>query len=341
MDAFRVSVVVANYNHAHYLPQCLDAIFAQERAADEVIVIDDGSTDNSIEVIERYAHAHPELRIVRHMPNQGVIAVMNRGLTEARTDYVLFAAADDWMLPGLLKHSMELLERNPQAGLCSSLSLQLTDDRAQPKPLPTAIVLDRPGYIAPGEALTLLLKEDSWFLGNTIVIRRDAVIAAGGYRPELTSFCDGFVYQQVALKLGACFIPEPLAVWRVLGAGYSASSVINVERVAQIRHNVSRLMAAEFSELFPCDYVKRWQRRWSYIALNGALRGGDYDTEVLARLWPDASAIDRAVLGALARAGGFGRRAGVLYLFSRLRLADLPTLVNRRLYWRSRAQSAS
>src|SRR4051812_811865 len=155
MSAPTVSVIVANYNHAHYLPQCLDAIFAQERPADEVIVIDDGSTDNSVEVIERYARAHPALRLVRHMPNKGVIAVMNRGLAEATSDYVLFAAADDWMLPGLLKSGMELLERYPHAGLCSSLSLQLTDERAQPKPLPTAIVRNRAGYIPPNDVLSL------------------------------------------------------------------------------------------------------------------------------------------------------------------------------------------
>ncbi len=336
MSSPTVSIVVANYNHAHYLPQCLDAIFAQERPADEVIVIDDGSTDSSVEVIERYREAQPALRLVRHMPNQGVIAVMNRGLAEARSEFVVFAAADDWMLPGLLRQSMELLARHPQAGLCSTLSYQLNDDRGTLRPLPTAIVLDRPGYIPPAQVLKLLLREDSWFLGNTTVIRRDAVIAAGGYRKELTSFCDGFVYQQVALKHGACFIPEPLAVWRVLGVGYSATSVINVERVAQIRAGVVELMRTEFADRFPSEYADRWKRRWAYIALTGTLRGGNYTRAVLARLWPEAGALDRAVLDCAARAGSIGRRFGALYLFARLRLRDLPTLLRRRLTWKMR-----
>ena len=336
MSAPTISIIVANYNHAHYLPQCLDAIFAQEHLADEVIVIDDGSTDNSVDIIECYGRAHSVLRLVRHMPNQGVVAAMNRGLNEARSEYVLFASADDWIMPALLSSSVKLLQAYPQAGFCSSLSLQLTDDSAAPKSLPTAIPITRPGYISPAQVLRLLLKEDSWFLGNTVVIRRDAVLAAGGYRPELTSFCDGFVYQQVALKLGACFIPEPLAVWRVLGNGYSASSVINVERVARIRETVSRLMISEFGGLFSAEYVRCWQRRWSYIALNGALRGGNYDAATLAKLWPDACAVDRSVLGAAGRAGEIGKRIGALYLLVRLRLPDLTTLVRRRLAWKLR-----
>src|SRR5687768_7169093 len=176
-----VSVVVANYNHGHYLSQCLDAVFAQERPADEVIVIDDGSVDASLDIIERYLRAYPALRLVRHATNRGVLEVMNRGLREAKGDYILFAAADDWILPGLLVRSMDLLQRYPQAGLCSSLTLQLTDDRDAPRALPTAVVLDHAGYIAPADVLELLVKQDSWFLGNTIVIRRATVLEMGGY----------------------------------------------------------------------------------------------------------------------------------------------------------------
>ena len=331
MNASNVSVVIPNYNHARYLPQCLDAVFAQQPRADEVIVIDDASTDDSVAVIESYRQRHPELRLLRNSTNQGVIAGMNRGLREARGEFVLFAAADDWVLPGMLSRSLELLQRYPQAGFCSSLSLQGTD-ASEVRPLPTAIVLDRAGYISPAEVLRLLSKEDSWFLGNTLLLRRERIIEMGGYRPELASYCDGFLYQQIALRHGVCFIPQLLSVWRLLPAGYSASTVIDVDKVARIRDSALRLMTTEFSDLFPQRYVRCWQRRWSYVALNGALRGG-WNATVLERLWPEACALDRALLSAAARAGTIGRVLAKAYLSVRLRLPDLPTLVRRRIRW--------
>ena len=333
MSAPGVSVVIPNYNHARYLPRCLDAVYAQDVAAGEVIVIDDASTDGSVELVERYAQRFPNLRLLRNPANRGVVDGMNRGLREARGDYLVFAAADDWILPGLLSRSLALLGRHPQAGLCSALSLQATDEGGATRPLPTAVVLDRAGYIPPARALSLLMQEDAWFVGNTVVIRKDAVLQMGGYRRELASFCDGFVYQQVALRHGACFIPEPLAVWRLLGTGYSASTVVNAERAAGIREHALRLMTGEFRALFPDQYVTRWQRRWAYVAVHGALRSGRLDHAALENLWPEAGLFDRLVTTVAARAGAPGRVLGALYLSVRLRGADLPRLVARRLRW--------
>lgn len=75
----RLSVVVPNYNHAQYLPEALNAILNQSCRPMEVIVIDDCSTDNSVEVIEAFIRMDPIIRLYRNERNRGVNFSMNRG----------------------------------------------------------------------------------------------------------------------------------------------------------------------------------------------------------------------------------------------------------------------
>ena len=95
-------VVLPNYNHAKFIGRALAALLAQARAADEIIVIDDGSTDDSMRVIERFAAKAPSINVLVNPSNRGVIPTLQRGLQAARGKYLYFAAADDFVLPGFL-----------------------------------------------------------------------------------------------------------------------------------------------------------------------------------------------------------------------------------------------
>jgi hypothetical protein len=81
-----LSVVISNYNHARYLPVALQAVLSQSCRPMEVIVIDDCSTDNSVEVIEEFVRRDPIIRLYRNEQNQGVIFSTNRGLGLATLD---------------------------------------------------------------------------------------------------------------------------------------------------------------------------------------------------------------------------------------------------------------
>ena len=116
-----LSVVISNYNHAHYLPESLQAILSQSYRPLEVIVIDDASTDNSVDVIESFARKDPIVHLYRNEQNRGVFFSANRGLNLAAGEYIYWAAADDRVCPGFFEKSMDILAQYPQAGLCSSL----------------------------------------------------------------------------------------------------------------------------------------------------------------------------------------------------------------------------
>ena len=117
-----LTAVLTNFNHGRYLPRSLGSILEQTRPPDEVIVIDDASTDDSIAIIDALLPGFPNARLVRNLVNQGVIANLNDGLRLARGEYVHFAAADDVFYRRLYEVGMRLLEQHPGAALFSARS---------------------------------------------------------------------------------------------------------------------------------------------------------------------------------------------------------------------------
>jgi glycosyltransferase involved in cell wall biosynthesis len=107
MDQPLVSVVVPVYNVDHLLPTCLDSLLAQTHRPLEIIVVDDGSTDSSAEVMRRYAAAHPEVHTVlqRH---RGLGPARNAALSVAEGEYVTMVDADDWLEPTFVADTVRI-----------------------------------------------------------------------------------------------------------------------------------------------------------------------------------------------------------------------------------------
>jgi glycosyltransferase involved in cell wall biosynthesis len=311
-----LSVVLPNYNHARFLPMSLGAIFAQDRQPDEIIVIDDASRDNSIEVITALIAGRPHARLLSNEHNLGVIATLNAGLQRARGDLVYFAAADDVVLPGLFARSVELMERFPAAALCASLSRLLAVDGRDLGLFPGAIPMRTAGYIPPAVALHQLMRDDSWINGNTTIYRRDRLLSVGGFRADLASFTDGFAARALMLRHGACYIPEPLAAWRRLTDGYSSSVALDLEKSRALADRAWAVMTGEFSDVFPAAYADRWRRRYIFGAINFAA----------------ASRFRASRADPLRRAHLLAQWvAGSAYWFVRLRRFDIVPVAARRL----------
>lgn len=110
----RISVVIPLYNKATYVERAVCSVLAQTRSADEIIVVDDGSTDGGPVLVE--AIASPIVRLVRQV-NAGVSAARNVGVAMARGDYIAFLDADDRYLPGFVETILGLASEFPQAAL--------------------------------------------------------------------------------------------------------------------------------------------------------------------------------------------------------------------------------
>jgi len=331
-----LSVVIPNHNHAQFLPQALDAIIAQSRAATEVLVIDDASEDKSVELLHEYARRHPFIKLYCLEKNVGVVEAMNCGVQMAGGEYVFLASADDEVLPGLFEKSMYWLERFPEAGVCSALCRTM-DERGRDTGLYSSRLVSREATFLPPQAVASALERHGcWFVGSTSFFKRKGLEQIGGFRPDLGPFVDGFTQEVLALQHGACFIPEALARWRVVEAGYSIWLARQTSEYIQRVEYMVELMRTTFGGVFSDRYVESRRRECLYgvgvHASKNVTAAADLYLSQLARVLSPVRALDRLILAGV----GGGVRSLVLavngYLFLRRRRLTTE-LLRRRLRW--------
>lgn len=125
-----VSIIVPVYNVAAYLPRCLDSLLSQTLADIEIIVVDDGSTDNSAEIVARYAQDDPRIIAIRQ-DNEGLSGARNTGLRIASGQYIGFVDSDDWAHPDMCRILRDRI-RETDADLCACDFSMAYDDRTVP-----------------------------------------------------------------------------------------------------------------------------------------------------------------------------------------------------------------
>jgi glycosyltransferase involved in cell wall biosynthesis len=257
-DASRptVSVVLPNYNHARFIGTALGALAAQTQAPFEIVVIDDGSTDDSIAVIEGFGKALPQLRLLRNERNLGAVHTLNRGFAEARGSHILSSAADDWIEPDFVARMSAAVAAHPEGRVCTSDYVQYfeADERRvhhqRDSDLGAWYADDGPEYFGPAEFRRLLRRGFVWLPANASLIEREALLATGGFDPRLRWHCDWFALYTLAFRYGFTVVPEPLSVFRVAAATYSGTGM----RDAQQQHDVcaaiwDKLGKPEFADI--------------------------------------------------------------------------------------------
>ena len=223
-----VAVVLCNYNHAKYLPDSLGHICRETRRADQIVVINDGSTDDSWDIIQAFARDHSNLEAHANGRNLGLEASIAKALQMVRCDYLVWAAADDRLLPPFLECNMAVLANHPAAALSFSEVVVLKGDsgeidRFATNPAASRIfdLSDLPVFLSPGQLRKRMTLAYLPLASNTAVIRLDALRELGGFPAALRWFADSFACTALAMRHGACVIAEPLALIRSRPESYS------------------------------------------------------------------------------------------------------------------------
>jgi glycosyltransferase involved in cell wall biosynthesis len=213
-----IAVVIPTFNHAHYLADAITSVLAQTRQADEIIVVDDGSTDDVAGVVDRF----PAIRLIRQ-ENRGLSAARNTGLRHCQTDYVAFLDADDRLLPPALETGLTCMSARPDSACVYGGYRRVSEDG---RPLGPDIYLPMEGnpYVA-------LLRQNIIGMHAAVLHRRDCLLAVGGYDETLRRNEDYDLYLRIAKRYPIASHPAIIAEYRRHGLNMSNNHVEQLKAV--------------------------------------------------------------------------------------------------------------
>ena len=216
-----VSAVIPAYNCARFIGEALESVFAQEYPALEVIVVDDGSTDDTREKVMRYG-GRVSLVV---QPNSGAAAARNEGIRRSRGKYVAFLDGDDFWLPGKLRHQVDHLERHPNIALCCAGWHVLHPTSSGDYHIAPASAADEV-HVNPKCSgwmyCELLLDCVVWT--STVLIRRELCDRIGGFDEALRRGQDYDYWLRASRLTRIDQLDAPLAVYRMGQAGMTAKA---------------------------------------------------------------------------------------------------------------------
>lgn len=205
------SVIIPSYNHAKFLPDSLASVLQQTLQSFEIVVIDDGSTDNTAEIVACY----PQVKYV-HQTNQGLAAARNTGIRESTGSFLVFLDSDDTLRPRALATSLRCLQAHPECAFVSGNFRRLGPDGISPARQPR---VDSEHFLA-------LLKGNYIGMHATVAYRRKAIESVGGFDIRLPACEDYDLYLRVARRFPVFRHDEVVADYRMHDSNMSYDAAL-------------------------------------------------------------------------------------------------------------------
>lgn len=213
----KVSVIVPSYNNARFLPQALESALSQTYRDFEVIIIDDGSTDDTREVVERYLKRDPGRTRYIYQDNRGLACARNAGIREARGALIALLDADDQWLPERLEETVKVIGADASVGLVHANITRVDED---------GTMLETPRRdprVLSGDIFVHIFLRDAHIACPTVLFRRECCDRVGLFDENLARLgCeDRELWLRISRQYKIGYIDKVLALYRVNDKGMS------------------------------------------------------------------------------------------------------------------------
>ncbi len=216
----KVDILIPAYNAAHFLPGTIESVLAQTEPDWRILLVDDGSTDGTREVVRQFMHDNADCLRGRltyiHQPNRGLSAARNTGIRCSDSPFIALLDADDLWLPTRLEESLGSLENAPAVGL----SYGGVSRFAEKGTVIDTFVTSRLGK-TPQQTVTRLYTRSVAFPCPTVTFRRQCIGTVGMFDELLRATEDRDLWLRIAQHYGVVFIPKILALYRTSASSMS------------------------------------------------------------------------------------------------------------------------
>lgn len=218
-----ISVVIPACNSEAFIAKAVDSVLGQELLPDEILIIDDGSTDATPEVIQRMITARgdkkPRIKYIRQA-NQGPAVARNTGITAAAGDYIAFLDSDDTWLPARLKKQMAILQARPEAGLVCSGRFRVEETTGRK-------TIDCKGSKLSDDSYRDLWTQGNYVVTSTVLARKQCFQEVGGFDEDrrVLGCEDAEMWLRIAERFAVAYVNEPLVEYLVRTSGLNRSNI--------------------------------------------------------------------------------------------------------------------
>jgi glycosyltransferase involved in cell wall biosynthesis len=213
-SSMKISVIIPAYNAEPYIRTAIESCLSQTYPPYEIVVVDDGSTDDTAAVAESFP---PPVRVIRLAENMGLPTARNRGVQASTGDWLAFLDADDWFLPEKLELQRRCAGENKHAVLIYT-GFRVIDFNGS----------EGEGKFFPPAELLPMLRYRNRLNICSVLLRRDAFDAIGGFNPALQTAQDWDFWLRIAARYSIelfAALAEPLVVYRRVAGSLSSSAI--------------------------------------------------------------------------------------------------------------------
>lgn len=214
-----VSICLPNYNDAQRIGTCLEAILMQTYQNYELIIVDDGSTDHSLEVIQSYLPKFKRALLIQHPTNLGVNTGLRTAFSRVQGEWIYFGSTNDVLQPYFFEEAVKWLTQFPEAGFCAAeatLMYHHTEEHTK---------LNFPeGFISKTAYFEMIKNRPRTFIGQSCLYRSQYCMYQRFFMPELKWMVDTVALSHLAFRYGFCFIKLPMSRVEMRLDGFSSKA---------------------------------------------------------------------------------------------------------------------